>query len=102
MTGGETVTLLVDTGADISLFKRTKISPRQPVNRADNIKIQGVTDGLTYSIGRTETQLYIDDFTLNHTFHIVENNFPIPSDGILGRDFITKYKCKLARVFKIT
>lgn len=95
MTGGETVTLLVDTGADISLFKRTKISPRQPVNRADNIKIQGVTDGLTYSIGRTETQLYIDDFTLNHTFHIVENNFPIPSDGILGRDFITKYKCKL-------
>lgn len=95
MTGSKTVTLLVDTGADISLFKRTKINPGQDINRFDNIKIKGVTDGLTYSIGRTETQLYIDDFVLDHTFHIVDNNFPIPSDGILGRDFITKYKCKL-------
>lgn len=93
MTGNEEIVLLVNTGADISLCKRSKINQGQLVDRQSAIKIKGVTEGLASSIGTTETQLFVQNYALNHTFHIVDENFPIPSDGILGRDFITKYQC---------
>ena len=30
-----------------------------------------------------------------HKFHIVDENFPILTDGILGRYFFTKFLCKI-------
>lgn len=95
MTNNETVTLLVDTGADISLFKKKKITPEQLVNRSEASRIKGITDGLTNSIGTTKTYIYIGNYTVKHQFHIVSNDFPIPADGIIGRDFITRYQCQL-------
>lgn len=89
------ITLLIDTGADISVFKRTKIRFDQMITTSNRCKIRGVTKGIQDTIGTTETNISIDEYTLNHTFHIVSNEFPIPSDGILGRDFISKYKCLL-------
>lgn len=32
---------------------------------------------------------------LNHSFHVVPNEFRIPSDGILGKDFIKNYRCNI-------
>ena len=38
----------------------------------------------------------LDDFTdIKHEVHIVDENFPISSDGILGRDFFIRFKCIL-------
>lgn len=95
MTDNRKITLLVDTGADISLFKNFKISPKQFINEYNISNIKGITDGSTSSLGTTNTQIFINNYAINHSFHIVEQNFPIPADGILGRDFISKYQCQL-------
>lgn len=95
MTGERPVTLLVDTGADISLFKRNKIDPHQIVNRSNISRIKGVTEGHTNSIGTTNTEIFVENYVFSHIFHIVDEKFPIPADGILGRDFISKFCCKL-------
>lgn len=95
MTGEQNITLLVDTGADVSLFKRNKIDPQQIVNRSNICRIKGVTEGCTNSIGTTNANIFIEDYVFSHNFHIVDRNFPIPADGILGRDFIVKYRCQL-------
>lgn len=32
---------------------------------------------------------------INHCFHVVPDNFPIPYDGLIGNDFIKRYKCHI-------
>lgn len=44
-------------------------------------------------MGSLITNLQIDGTSLNHKLHIVHDNFAIPTDGILGRDFFTTFKC---------
>ena len=34
-----------------------------------------------------------DELHIRLKFHLVDDNFPIPTDGILGRDFFAAYKC---------
>lgn len=40
-----------------------------------------------------KANLQMDEFSIPHKFHLVDDNFPIPTDGILGRDLLTAYKC---------
>lgn len=95
MTGNDRILLLIDTGADISLFKRTKVNPSQIVDWSKACRIRGVTDECTYSIATTHTVVYFGNYAFSHTFHLVSEKFPIPVDGIIGRDFISNYLCKL-------
>lgn len=85
-------TFIIDTGADISIFKRGQVHLDQIVNISAASKIKGVTEGLVSSLGVTKTNIMIDNYEIPHFFHIVENSFPIPGDGILGRDFLVKHK----------
>lgn len=32
---------------------------------------------------------------MNSLFYLIEDDFPIPTDGILGRDFLTTYRCEI-------
>ena len=48
-----------------------------------------------YSFGTIETFLNVNDYQIANTFHLVDNTFAIPTDGILGRDFLTKHKCEI-------
>jgi RNase H-like domain found in reverse transcriptase/Reverse transcriptase (RNA-dependent DNA polymerase)/Retroviral aspartyl protease len=87
-------TLMIDSGADISLFKCTKIPDTQIIYPNEACSIQGVTHNKTRSIGPTFTKLHIKtDVILEHKFQLVSEKFPIYTDGILGRDFLQKYKC---------
>lgn len=83
----------MDCGSDISVLKSTKIKPHQNYNPNDNCAIAGIGSGTTNSYGSLTTNLQIDEFSLQHKFHLVNDDFPIPTDGILGRDFLTSYKC---------
>lgn len=94
MTGGKN-TFIVDTGADVSIFKRTNVHPDQMLDVSNPIKIKGITNGQTSSIGLTNTIILVNGHELEHKFHIVNSDFPIPADGILGRDFLTKYNCNI-------
>lgn len=89
---GSVSTLLVDTGADISIFKRLSVNPDQIVDFSRATSIKGITEDLTNSLGVANTNIFIQGCTLPHKFHIVDSNVPIPCDGILGRDFLVAYQ----------
>lgn len=89
-------TLIIDSGADTSLFKIGKISALQKINPAKKFSLTGVTEGSMETLAETTTNLrFHNGLIVNHTFQIVPNEFPIPTDGILGRDFLIKYRCNL-------
>uniref|UniRef100_A0A1Y1L2Y9 RNA-directed DNA polymerase n=2 Tax=Photinus pyralis TaxID=7054 RepID=A0A1Y1L2Y9_PHOPY len=94
---GATSSFLVDTGADISVIKISKISQNYP-KYPKKCTIHGVTASTIQSTFAITTNIFLDvdnrvEHEVEHEFHIVSDDFPIPADGILGRDFLTRYKC---------
>ena len=88
------ITLLVDTGADVSLIKNDNFSDNQ-INTNRITTLSGIGQGKIRSIGTTFFDLKFKNCLIPHYFHVVHNDFPIPCDGILGMDFFRKYNCIL-------
>lgn len=86
-------TYLLDTGATISILKIDKLLPEIQINDLFPCRISGISKGLISSFGTVESELLIDRYALKHTFHIVDEDFPIPCDGIIGLDFIKRFRC---------
>ena len=86
-------TFIVDTGSDISIIKAHKIRPNHIYYPNEKCTISGIGHDVTQSQGTILTYIKFTNILLDGKFHIVDNNFSIPTDGILGRDFSTKYKC---------
>lgn len=47
------------------------------------------------SIGTIFVNFYIENAILRCLLHVVPNDINIPADGIIGKDFIKKYQCKI-------
>ena len=89
-------TLLVDSGADISLFKTNKINPSTLVYTNEQCNISGINNYAVSTLGTAITKITLpNQKELHHKFHLVENHLPIPTDGILARDFLCKYYCTI-------
>lgn len=87
---------IVDSGADISIFKREKILPNQRIDVNKKFNINGITNKTIETIAETETCLITEgNLSIVHNFQIVSDDFPIPTDGILGRDFLVKFRCTI-------
>lgn len=86
-------TFLLDTQADISLIKHYAINENTFVDDSNTIKIRGVTKGIIETYGIVQTDILINNNTIPQEFHVVSDDFGIPSDGIIGRDFIKRHKC---------
>lgn len=79
---------IVDSGSDISIIKRNKINSTNQLNFNKKFKLIGITEGTAETIAETQAVLYFNNNTkIVHNFQVVQENFPIPTDGILGRDF---------------
>lgn len=89
------LTFLVDTQADISTIKNEIIDEYISLNAANIIKITGITENAIHSLGTTNVSLYFDDVELQHEFHVVDNDFIIPADGIVGKDFLKVFNCTI-------
>lgn len=63
------------------------------INSKDIIKIRGVTEELVKSLGTINNELFINRFSVYHEFHVVADDFGIPADGIIGKDFLKFHKC---------
>lgn len=83
---------LVDTQADVSVLKISSLHESAIIDRYDIINITGVTDGTVVSLGTIQSELILGEEKrpVNIEFHVVPANFPIPTDGIIGREFIKK------------
>lgn len=52
------------------------------------------------SLGTTSLKLSLaDNLSVSHSFVVIPRSFPIPYDGIIGKDFIWKYKCTICANF---
>ena len=58
-------------------------------------KLLGIDKTPVYTLGSSEVKFSILNNFFEQTFQIVTEDFPIDFDGILGLDFIDKYKLKL-------
>lgn len=88
--------MLVDSQADISVIKIGSFSNIENLNGSEIVNIKGVIPhGKVSSFGTYNSQIFINDRSINHKLHVVPDDFNIPSDGILGRDFIKLFRCSL-------
>lgn len=94
MATGKRLIFLVDTGADISILKE-EADYFNSIQDDSIINIQGISQEIIESKGLTSIELQTDKYIIPHSFHIVNQQFPIPCDGIIGIDFIKKFNCQL-------
>lgn len=85
---------MVDSGAELSIFKLNKINQTSLINHEAKCTITGINTLPLETIGAASTKIHFsNDVSIDHTFHLVDSTFPIPTDGILGRDFLSKFRC---------
>lgn len=75
---------MIDTGAAPNIIKVHKVKPGTKINANDIVSIIGVTAGSIDTLG----SIKVDLLGRKTIFHLVQSNFPIIADGILGGDFI--------------
>lgn len=75
---------MIDTGAAPNLIKVSTLNPKQSTLSASTIYLCGITEDKVETLGMTSIKY------LGHTinFHVVDDDFPVPQDGILGSDFL--------------
>lgn len=88
---GQPVTLLVDTGAAISVISKNKIG-NNIINSSNKVSIIGVSNSDSTIQTHGTSDLSLDQFP-KHQFHIADLN--ISSDGILGNDFMSKFNVNI-------
>lgn len=88
-------TLLVDSGAELSILKINNIDlGNSLINSYGKCTITGINNLPVETLGSTSTKISLpSNVAVDHTFQLVDSSFPIPTDGILGRDFLTKFRC---------
>lgn len=84
-------TLIVDTGADISLIKENILQKSTNIYTNHKCIINGVTSGKIETIGISHTNILMNGVKIPLNFQVVDKEFPIATDGILGRDFLAHY-----------
>lgn len=61
----------------------------------NRIKLTGITQEVTTSLGTSCLDLLIGNQQIRESFNIVDSNFPINTDGIIGRDLMVSFRCKI-------
>jgi hypothetical protein len=89
--------LLLDTGADISLLKECILLQNNlKLNKTCIIELKGISKEPVFTKGVCNIPIKLNNNkAITHPFHIVPDSIPIKSDGLLGRDFLQKYKAKI-------
>lgn len=89
----QNIILLIDTQADISIIKLSSLLGNIYYNKTDIISMKGITEERLESLGSVMMNVIFENLSIEHKFYVVADNFPIPSHGILGREFTKKHSC---------
>lgn len=87
------ITFLLDTQAEISLIKTSAISDRNLIDKSTRISLKGITNEVISSLGLLAAELDFNNHLVQHDFHVVSSNFPIPAQGIIGMDYFKAHNC---------
>lgn len=79
---------LVDSGSGPNIIKKRFLKSSTPVNRDKILKLTGITAHHVTTLGLAQ----VDILGRPVAFHIVEDEFPIPQDGIIGSDFFNQFR----------
>lgn len=82
------VTVLVDTGADVSLLKVDNISNHNRIDTLSKRTIGGAFNGSSNTLGVFNTFWLVNDKSIATSWQVVSSNNDIPLDGIVGRDIL--------------
>lgn len=85
--------LLVDTEAHISIIKKSSLNSLCQIDSNEIISMKGICDGRQLSLGSSLIPLIFEHLQIEHKIHVVDDKFPIPAHGIIGKDFIKRNKC---------
>lgn len=77
----------------MSVIKFSSISENLVYDKNDIVKFTGITQNPIISIGSFNLKILIQNVTFEHKFHLVSDDFLIPSNGIIGKDFLKRFKC---------
>lgn len=85
---------IVDTGADVSLVKKGCVRPETLCDPNEKLSVQGISQECIKTLATTTGSiLFSNSESLPHKFHVINNEFNIGCSGIIGRDFLEKFKC---------
>lgn len=87
------VILLIDTEAQISVIKRSTLLNHIGYDENEIISMKGITHERQQSLGSIQLILIFEHLSITHKFHVVPDNFPIPTHAILGKDFSKRHHC---------
>ncbi|KAI4473938.1 hypothetical protein M0804_015098, partial [Polistes exclamans] len=79
-----TVTFMIDTGAEINLIKANVLRESTETDVTETIQLTGISQDRHSTLGTAKVRIFGE----NVKFHLVEENFPIQSNGILGTEFL--------------
>lgn len=82
---------LVDSGSGPNIIKRKFVTPETVVDGNEILRLSGITAHHVTTLGLA----LIDILGCPVAFHLVEDDFPIPQDGILGSDFFKQFRAKV-------
>lgn len=84
-----TLSMTIDTGAQISILKPGKLYDDTKVRFKEKVQIMGISkDAPLSSIGRATIKLQSEDYIFEFGFHIVTDPLNIDTDGLIGSDFL--------------
>lgn len=85
----------MDTGSDICIVKQQFVTNTHEINENFKYKLNGIGEGTILTLGCLNSSIFISNLELLQNFHVVDDTFPIPCDGIIGVDFIKNNNCLL-------
>ena len=87
--------LLVDTGADISLLRSTKLIGSTEFEPENKVKLKGVDGSTIETFGTIRANITEGNLKFPFDFHLVNRQVDLVYDGIVGRDFLQKAQAKI-------
>jgi hypothetical protein len=88
VSNGRELSLLVDTGADVSLLKLDNLDRSKKFHPDSRIRVKSVDGSIIETFGTVKTVVIVDPLKIPCTFQLVSKQVDIPCDAILGRDFL--------------
>ncbi|EFN76474.1 hypothetical protein EAI_05446, partial [Harpegnathos saltator] len=82
---------MLDTGSGPNLIKEARISGTPDLDSTHILKLNGINNSPVYTIGKI-TKIILG---IPVDFHVISDDFPIQSCGILGNDFFQQTKAKI-------